>query len=260
MKRAIDIAEKSLKEDLKPIQFLGNLVHNEKVVEEIKRKEGKIISALREIKPGTLIIRAHGAPSLPKIKNVLVRDTTCPLVKRAQKTANLLFNQGYRVIIIGDKSHPEIRGIKKYAGSRAIVIKNELQVKSLPKIKKIGVVSQTTQDLNKVNRIIKILKNKTKELKWLNTICPEVISRQKELSQIVKKADGILVIGSQTSANTKRLADIARNSKRRVFWVNSLKDLKKQRFKSISTLGVVSGTSTPNWEIEKIKKYLKKYA
>jgi len=259
VKRALSIAEKSLKEDPKPIQFLGPLVHNEKVVEELKRKGGKIIAHLKKIKSGTLILRAHGEVLSPeKIKkNVLIKDTTCPLVKRAQDAAKLLVKQGYQVIIIGDQNHPETKGIKKYAEGRVIIIENVSQAKKLPNFKKIGVISQTTQDLNMVNRILEILKNKTRDFKWINTLCPEVQARQKELKKILKKCDGVLVIGSPSSANTKRLAEIIKNAKKKVLLINSTKKLKKNKLKGISFLGIVSGTSAPDWTVKKIIEKLK---
>ena len=261
VKRAITIAEKSLKKDPKPIQFLGPLVHNEKVIERLKKLGGKFIppSNLESgIKSGTLILRAHGEiVDLKKTeKKIIIRDTTCPLVKNAQLKAQNLFKDGYQVIIIGDKGHPEVKGIKGRTEGQALVLENESQAKSLPKFKKMGVVSQTTQDLNKVNEILKILKNKAKKFKWVNTVCPEVVFRQKELSKISKKADGILVIGSRSSANTRRLAEIVKKVKKPIWWINSLAELKKINFKDISSLGVVSGTSAPDWEIKKIKKWL----
>ena len=261
VKRAITIAEKSLKKDPKPIQFLGPLVHNEKVIERLKKLGGKFIppSNLESgIKSGTLILRAHGEiVDLKKTeKKIIVRDTTCPLVKNAQLTAQNLFKDGYQVIIIGDKGHPEVKGIKGKVEGKTFVIGNESQAKSLPKSKKIGVVSQTTQDLNKVNEILKILENKAKKFKWVNTVCPEAVFRQKELSEISKEADGILVIGSRSSANTRRLAEIVKKVKKPIWWINSLAELKKINFKDISSLGVVSGTSAPDWEIKKIKKWL----
>lgn len=259
VKRAITIAKKSLKDDPKPIQFLGPLVHNEKVIERLKRLGGKFISHLNEIKAGTLILRAHGEiVDLKKTeKKIIIRDTTCPLVKNAQLTAQNLFKDGYQVIIIGDKGHPEVKGIKGKVEGKTLVIENESQAKSLPKFKKMGVVSQTTQGLDKVNEILKILKNKAKKFKWVNTVCSEVVFRQKELSEISKKADGILVIGSRSSANTRRLAEIVKKVKKPIWWINSLAKLKKINFKDVSSLGVVSGTSAPDWEINKIKRWLK---
>ena len=261
VKRAITIAEKSLKKDPKPIQFLGPLVHNEKVIERLKKLGGKFIPPSRlesGIKSGTLILRAHGEiVDLKKTeKKIIIRDTTCPLVKNAQLKAQNLFEDGYQVIIIGDKGHPEVKGIKGRTEGQALVLENESQAKSLPKFKKMGVVSQTTQDLNKVNEILKILKNKAKKFKWVNTVCPEVVFRQKELSKISKKADGILVIGSRSSANTRRLAEIVKETEKPIWWINSLAKLKKINFKDVSSLGVVSGTSAPDWEIKKIKKWL----
>lgn len=259
VKRAVAIAEKSLKEDPNPVQFLGPLIHNEKVVEKLKRNGGKIVSSLKEIKSGTLIIRAHGEIfNSNKIKKILVRDATCPLVKRAQNSAKELFEKDYQVIIVGDKNHPEVRGIKGYTKNKAIVIDSKREAERLKNFKKIGMVAQTTQDLDKVNKILKILKRKTKNFQWINTLCPEVLSRQKELFQILRKAEGILVIGSHSSANTKRLVKIVKKSQKSVWWINSSRELKKERFRNFSSLGVVSGTSTPDWIIREIITGLKK--
>lgn len=258
VKRAIEIAEKSLKEDPVPIQFLGELINNEVVIKEIKRKGGKFVSNPGKIKSGTLVIRAHGMPSFVPPKNVLIKDATCPLVKRAQRVAKSLFKEGYKVIIIGDKNHPEVKGIQGYIKNKGIVIENELDLQRLKNLKKIGVIAQTTQNLAHISQLLKILKKKDRELKWVNTLCPEVSFRQKELSQILKKVEGVLVIGSRSSANTGRLVEIVKKAKKPVWRVNSFEDLEKQKFENISLLGVVSGTSAPDWEVEKIRQYLLK--
>jgi len=264
VKRAVSIAEKSLKKDQKPIWFLGNLVHNEKVMEKFKKEGVRFITSPKQAKSGTLIILAHGFPTFSLKANkklLLIRDATCPLVKKVQLLASSLYKKGYQVIIIGDRGHSETRGIKSYTKNRAIIIENENQAKIprfLKKVgdKKIGVVSQTTQNLNKFNHILKILENKAEELKWFNTICPEVTARQKELNKILASCNGILVIGSHSSANTGRLAEMIKKAKKNLWWINSLEELKKINFKNTQYLGVVSGASTPNWEIKKIKKWL----
>ena len=256
VKRAVAISEKSLAKDPRPIQFLGAPIHNEKVIREIRKKGGRFISNPAQAKFGTLVIRGHGMPPFIPPKNVLIKDLTCPLVKKAQLAARSLSEKGYKVVIIGDKEHPEVEGIRGYAQNKATIAGSEQQAKKIGKFQKIGVVAQTTQDFNKVNQILKILKRKTKDFQWKNTLCPEVLSRQKELFQILKKADGVLVIGSQTSANTGRLTKMVKNAKRKLFWINSPENLKRIDFKKVSVLGVVSGTSAPNWEIEKIKKWL----
>lgn len=258
VKRAVSLAENSLKKDKKPIWFLGSLVHNEKAIEKFKRKNVKFISNPKQAKSGTLIVQAHGfSPFDKKIsQKLLIRDATCPLVKRAQLLAGSLYRKGCQVIIIGDKKHSETKGIKGYVGEEAIIIENEKQAKKLPKYKKIGAVAQTTQRIENFKKILEVLKKKGREIKWFNTICPEVKTRQEELAKISRKSDAILVIGSHLSANTKRLVQIAQKMKKKVFWVNSMEELKKKKIKGISVLGVVSGTSAPDWEIKKIKKWL----
>ena len=259
----MEIARNSLEENEKPVQFLGEIIHNEKVIEEIRKKGGKIIFDPRKVKSGTLVIRAHGAPPFPHLNGILIRDATCLLVKRAQSVAKNLFGAGYKVIIIGEKNHPEVKGILGNVGGKALIIENERQAKkiaeSLPRWqagKKLGVLAQTTQSQNNVNKIINALKNKTKDLRWENTLCPQVSSRQKELKEIMKITDGILVIGSKTSANTQRLVKIAKKHKKTVWRANSTKELKNFSFAGISVLGVVSGTSAPDWEVKEIKKNL----
>jgi len=277
VERAVEIAENVLKNDKKPIWFLGELVHNELVIEKFKKGGIRFISNPRKAKSGTLIIQAHGCPPFsPKI-NVLVRDTTCPLVKKVQSLASFLYNNGYKVVIIGDKNHSEVKGINGHIKNNGLVVENEIQAKKLALLQKmrgnkLGVVVQTTQREENFYQILKILRKKIKKVKYFNTLCPEVIIRQKELSEILRKCDGVLVIGSRLSANTRRLVEKARNLKKTtthpprpparsargplVFWVNSLKELKKKKIKGVSVLGMISGTSAPNWEIKKIKKWL----
>jgi len=258
VRRALEIARVSLLEDKKPVQFLGEIIHNERATKNIMEKGGKLISTLNEVRPGTLVVRAHGAPPLPKLKGVKISDATCPLVTRAQAAAKNLFDEKYKVIIIGEKKHPEIKGINGHIGNRAVIIENKSDAKKLKKIEKIGVIAQTTQNLDGVNEIIKILESKTKNLKWINTLCPQVTFRQKELAEIIKKADAVMVIGSKTSANTSRLAEIAQNKGKKVLRINSAAELDKNAFKGISILGVVSGTSAPDWDVSEIKNWLTK--
>jgi len=261
VKRAIEIAEGAIEKGKKPIWFLGELVHNELVTAKFKKRGVKFISSPEKAKSGTLIIQAHGFPPFFNLinKKLLIRDATCPLVKKVQILANFLYNKDFKVIIVGNKNHPEVRGINGCINKKGVIIENERQIKKLPKFNKIGVVAQTTQREEKFNQIFKTLRKKFQKIKYFNTLCPEVVVRQKELNEILKKSDGILVIGSRSSANTRRLVEIVKSSKKKFFWINSLGELKKQKIKEISLLGVVSGTSSPNWEINKIKKYLNKF-
>ncbi len=261
VRRAVKIAMDSLKNDPEPVQFLGEIVHNELVISEVDKKGGETISNFDEAKEGTVVIRAHGLPPTETPDNIKLRDTTCPLVERAQKTAQRFYKEGYPVIIIGDKEHSEVKGINGYTENSAIIISEIEKAKKLDPMDKAAAVIQTTKDHQKAEKMIDILDNKIDDFKWENTICPEVISRQRELEEIFKNSEGILVIGSKKSANTGRLAQMAKDRGKKVWWVNIKKELieelKNGGFEGIETLGVVSGTSAPDCEVEKIKKYLK---
>mgnify|MGYP000337582312 CR=1 FL=1 len=260
VKRALDIVLNSLKNDPKPIQVLGEIVHNEKILEALREKGVKFISSPKFAKKGTLIIRAHGFPPFEVPSNVTLRDATCLFVKKVQNLAKILNENGYQVVIFGKKTHPEVVGICAFSQNKAKVLENKSQAKKLPRFKKIGLISQTTCDEEKFLEILEVLKNKTKELKHFETICPEVKLRQRELREILKITEAVLVIGSKHSSNTQKLAKIVQNSGKKLIWVNSLKELKRRNLERFSSLGVVSGTSAPDFEVEKIKKYLKTYA
>ncbi|MDO8663877.1 MAG: 4-hydroxy-3-methylbut-2-enyl diphosphate reductase [Candidatus Wildermuthbacteria bacterium] len=257
VRRALKIANDALGKNLGPVYFLGEIIHNEEVLKEIKARGGKIISEPKEARSGTLVIRAHGAPPLPALRGVLIKDATCPLVKKVQEAAKTLSKEGYLVIIIGEKEHPEVKGIQGHIKNKAVIIENESEAKKIRKGKKIGVVVQTTQNLEKVNKILEILKKKAKKLKFINTLCPQVLFRQKELTEILKKVDGVLAIGSPTSANTSQLVKIAQSARKPVWLANSAGGLKNENFKNIPILGVISGTSTPDWVIEEVIDRLK---
>lgn len=256
VKRALSIAKKSLEEDPKPVHFLGAIIHNEKVLAEIKEKGGIIISNPKDAKSGTLVIRAHGSSTFPKINNVLIEDATCFLVKKAQIAAQNLYKERRKIIIIGNKEHPEVRGILGHVSNKAEIIKNEEEAEKIKSSQKLGVIAQTTQNIDLVNKINGILKKKTKDFKWINTLCPQVAFRQKELKDIMKKAKAILIIGSRSSANTNQLIKTVQKTKKPYFLANSLRDLNKNELKNIPILGMVSGTSAPDWIIEEIRQYL----
>lgn len=267
VKEAISTTEQVLKEKKYPVQFLGSLVHNELVIERFLRQGIVFIKKPEQIKKGVVIIQAHGfAPFENKLKReIIVKDATCRLVKKVRNLARALESQNYKIIILGDKNHAEIKGIQGYLKYKMIVIKNENRAKKLGfrQNKKIAFISQTTQNTDKFKTISKILKKKYKNIRIINTICPEVQTRQKEAKLIIKQADMILLIGSAFSANTRELYAIVKKEGKPVLFVNSLKQVKQQRAclknscnKKNICLGIISGTSADNSEIKKIIRYI----
>mgnify|MGYP000455523401 CR=1 FL=1 len=134
VKRALNIVESSIQNNLRPIYLLGEIVHNEKIIQDLKEKGIKIVSSPKEVKKGTLIIRAHGFPPFQIPQKVILRDATCPFVKRVQNLAQRLNKNGYQVVIFGKKDHPEVIGISAFAKNKALIIENKSQAKKTSKI------------------------------------------------------------------------------------------------------------------------------
>ncbi|HOK35382.1 MAG TPA: 4-hydroxy-3-methylbut-2-enyl diphosphate reductase [Candidatus Pacearchaeota archaeon] len=266
VRRAYDLTLKTTEEQKRPYFCLGPLVHNESVNKKLEKLGIKFVSSLDdEVKNGILIIPAHGArPEIfkeAKKRELKIIDVTCPLVKKVQKTAEDLQNNGYQVIIVGDKNHTEVESIQGAIKDKGIVVENAEEVSALKNFKKnlsFGVIAQTTQSEENVQKVLEKLKKIAKKVKFCNTLCPFVSARQKEVGDLAKKVDLILIIGSQTSANTKRLVGIAQKSHKPVYHIENEKELKKEWFLNIQKVGIATGTSTPDWEIKKIVEELKK--
>ncbi len=260
VKNAYNKSLESLKKEDKPCQMLGELVHNKAVVEELQKKGLIFISSVDQVKKGTVIIRAHGADKKTiqelKEKKVKIIDTTCILVKKAQNLAQKLEKEKRLIIIIGEKKHDEVKSIKGNLKYPAHVIedKKDLKeiIKKIPNNKLLGVIAQTTQDLDKVNDYLKNLKDNFKDVKYENTLCPSVLARQKEVKEIAKKSDIVLVIGSKNSANTQRLVKIVQEQSKRVINIENEKQVSQKLFKEKEKVGIISGTSVPDNLIKKI--------
>ena len=262
VKRAIDIALKTSASD-KKVFMLGDIVHNEDVVKEIQRAG---IIKIKRLQPGrdkTLLIRAHGAPqdTFKKAYSLSYKliDATCPMVKEIHKIAKDIEESGYQVIVIGDKLHDEVQGIVGQLKTRAIIIDDSkhIPIKSLSKIKKAGIVVQSTQNLEKVIRIADILKRHIRELKFFNTICNPTRMKQLEIKSMPKANGLMIIIGSKTSANTKRLYEISKLLNKKSYWISSAKEIKPLWLKGVVTVGVTAGASTPDSTTKEVIQRIK---
>ncbi|NIM04027.1 4-hydroxy-3-methylbut-2-enyl diphosphate reductase [bacterium] len=267
VKRAISLAQSIPKRNNKkgtvtnPVHTLGPLIHNPQEVERLEKRGVKAISRLNQIKTGTLIVPSHGLPRsiLKKIekKRLKLIDATCPFVKRAQLLAKSLHNRGYHVVIVGQKSHPEVISLLSFANGDASVVETPVDVDKLKTTKKIGVISQTTQSVEKFEKIVERLKTKVKKLKIHNTICKETSQRQKEAKGLAEKSDLMIVIGGKNSANTARLYEICKKVTR-AHHMESPAELRLYSFNKKGVVGITSGTSTPDWIIRSVVKGLHK--
>jgi 4-hydroxy-3-methylbut-2-enyl diphosphate reductase len=180
-------------------------------------------------------------------------------VKKAQSYAKKLVKDGYELVIIGEKDHPEVIGIQAHAGGTAEIIENEREATSVRRDpEKLGIVIQTTQEAEKVSRIIGLLSMKAKNIKIFNTICDATFYRQSAARELAKRVDMMLVIGGRHSGNTRRLYDICRATGATTHHIETAREIKKSWFRNVGRLGVTAGASTPDFILkEVIQKVLK---
>lgn len=265
VKRAVKIALEAAKKE-KNVEMLGDIVHNEDVIKEI-RKAGIIkIEKLKDGKNKTLLIRAHGVPQKTIQKagelGYKIIDATCPMVKGIHKIAKDMEQKGFYIIIIGDKKHDEVKGIAGQLKSKAFIIQDTRELKAkkekIGKIKKACVVAQSTQTEENVSKIISFLKKEIKTIVFFNTICRPTKIKQREIQTMPRHNDVMLIIGSKTSANTRRLYEISKSINKKSYWVQSPKDIKCSWFKNTRGVGITAGSSTPDFTTQAIVAHLKK--
>lgn len=260
VKRAWGLVEKSTQEGRKPIFILGELIHNPQALAWLEGKGIKTIKNLGQLKSGTVIIRAHGEPletyrQLAKFKSLTIVDATCPSVARVQKLAAKFEGEGFKVIVCGERDHPEAKATIGYTENGQI-ISSTFEAGKVRKTKKIAVLSQTTFSLPLFKEIRETLKRKAKDFKSLGTICNFTQLAQKEARQIARHVDLVIVVGGRQSSNTRRLTEVAKEVTP-THHVETAKEIKKPWFVGIKTVGLLAGASTPDWIIKEVEEKIK---
>ena len=262
VQRAVDSVCKELEENSGKIYTFGPIIHNEQVVEDLNKRGIEVIDTveqLKEIKEGTVVIRSHGVAK--EIYDILEQqklkmvDATCPFVKKIHNIVLDESNNGKTIIIIGNDNHPEVEGIKGWVNGEVIVINKEEQIEklSLPEQTKACIVSQTTFNHNKFKYLVEIIRKKGYDITVVNTICNATHVRQVEAQKISSDVDGMIVIGGKNSSNTQKLYDICRNECENTFYVQTVKDLNLHELKSLKSIGITAGASTPKNIIEEVR-------
>lgn len=243
---------------------LGPLIHNPQVVQKLRDEGVEVVKNLDEITEGTLIVRSHGLhPSIlseAKTKGLKIVDATCPFVKKAQSYAGLLKKEGYQIVIVGDRKHPEVQGIEGYSGGDILVVVNPEDIKKLNLKTKVGVIAQTTQSLKNFIRIVSELLETVRELKIFNTICGATMVRQKATLDLARQVELMLIVGGRNSANTTRLAKICEETSTPTYLLETAEEIKPSWLENKQEIGVSAGASTPDWIIADVVKELRKLA
>ena len=257
---AVNLANKTAKKEGK-VFMLGDIVHNENVVKELEQTGVEVVNSLDDVpdnKP--ILFRAHGTvPGIWKEskKRVMdIVDATCPLVTEIHEEVKNLDAEGRNIIIIGDHDHDEVNGIKEQV-KHAIVLANPEEAMQLRKMKRAGVVSQSTQMIENVQEIINILMTKVFDLRFVNTICFPTRRNHDQIKSLSQISDIMIVIGSFTSANSKRLTELAKMRNERTFQVTCANDLDTDWFQDSDTVGISAGASTPDNIINEVINAIK---
>ncbi len=264
VKRAVDGAREELGKG-KEIYCLGDIVHNNYVIEDLKKQGMKFIDRIEEAR-GKTIIRAHGVSKevykKAKNMNIEIKDLTCPSVLKIHKIANEYASKGYYIVLTGKVNHPEVIGIESHCGDNYSVITEKEELEALlNKIKNepnVLLISQTTYSSKKFDEIADILKKEIKDNLVVNkTICPSTEIRQKETEEIAKQVDLMIIIGGKKSSNTKKLYDISCSFCKNVLYIENVDDFNIDGYKNIEKIGIMAGASTPQEQIEKVKGCIK---
>ncbi len=263
VKRAVKMTEDLLSEVGKAY-VVGSLIHNPLEMKRLSKKGLISVSSVEEIPPrSAVIIRSHGIPKEDKEKLLemggRVVDATCPFVRKVQDIAKDLVKDGYRLLIYGDPKHPEIKGILSHLGEEALVIHKEEDLDFISPSDKIGLVSQTTQELDAFLKIAATLSTRVDELRVFNTICDATIKRRRALLDLASKSDIIIVVGGKNSSNTCKLVELAAKHMKKVYHIESPIEISRRWFEGVKVLGLASGASTPDWQIRSVLAIIRKY-
>lgn len=267
---AVDLSEiNSKKYKDKKIYMLGMLVHNEQVIDDLKEKGINIITEEDVLekkvtldKDTVVIVRAHG--TIKKIYEILnksdaiIYDAACVFVKRIRKILEEKIREEYKIIFIGDKNHPEVKGIISH-GSDILVFSNleKLKEANLNIEGKYYFMAQTTLNKDVYNDIKLYIEKNFLNSQIGNTICGATYVRQKAVEKLAKETDVVLIVGGKASSNTQKLYEIAKEYNKNAYKIETYKDLNLEWLKGYNCVGITAGASTPEKSIIEIERIIK---
>lgn len=260
VRRAVEMALDAPNKHENPIYTYGPLIHNPHVLDLLKEKGISVIDDIPDHGSGTVLIRAHGVPPQAKEKlkkaGFTIIDATCPRVIMVQTIIKKHARQGYTSIIIGDNDHPEVVGLLGCSDGKGYVIDNINGLDSLPAFEKAIIVAQTTQNTQFFEEVKKWADKKFPHYKIFNTICDSTSKRQAEVKHLARSVGAVIVVGGHNSGNTRRLAEIAKESGKPSYHIESEDELDLKALASAQNIGLTAGASTPNWIIKRVYRTL----
>lgn len=260
VRRAVDLVLDTANTSNEPICTYGPLIHNPQVLDLLKEKGIPVINEIPEKGSGSVLIRAHGVP--PEVKSGLKKagfniiDATCPRVIKVQTIIRVHAKKGFSSIIIGDRDHPEVVGLLGYAEGKGHVVESMNDLKMLPQFKNAIVVAQTTQNTAFFKEAREYIALHLPHYQIFNTICDSTEKRQAEIKTISESVDAVIVVGGKSSGNTRRLAEIAKETGKPAYHIENESELDMKSLEPDQTIAITAGASTPNWVINRVYRLL----
>jgi 4-hydroxy-3-methylbut-2-enyl diphosphate reductase len=260
VKRALKILEQTIKEHAE-VETLGPVVHNQQVVDRFNQLGVKVVAKPDQLKGNVAVIPSHGvSPSVLEelaSRGLKVVDTTCPNVRKAQRAARDLSEAGFWVVIFGDPTHPEVKGILGWAAYRGIATLDSTAIAELDELpSRLGLLSQTTRNpvqfVDFVDSITGSLLSKIDELRIVNTLCNVTKRRQTAALELAKKASMMIVVGGRNSANTRCLAEVCSSTGTETHHVETAAEIQRSWLKGQRAIGITTGTSIPDSVIDEV--------
>jgi 4-hydroxy-3-methylbut-2-enyl diphosphate reductase len=259
VKRAVDMTFKLAEEAGSGVFTFGPLIHNPQVINKIIESGISPVDDIHASGIKTLIIRTHGVP--PEVYDEVANmgyklvDATCPFVKKAQHYAKTLREEGYQVLIVGDREHPEVKGLMGFAGDDVVTVNGS---EPLPPLKnKIGIIVQTTQRIDTLEKVLLQVLSASREIKIYNTICDYTALRVKETIELAKEADAVIVVGGKNSSNTTQLVTLSKKYCKNVYHIETAEEVLEEWFKGVEKVVITGGASTPMWIIEETEQKIR---
>ncbi|MBU2100536.1 4-hydroxy-3-methylbut-2-enyl diphosphate reductase [Candidatus Micrarchaeota archaeon] len=267
VKRAIEVVEDCIKLFGKPVYVKHEIVHNKKVVEDLEKKGAITIEDIEEVPDNSVVVfSAHGSPpehyEIAKRKNLKLIDATCPLVTKVHLEVKNFAEKGFKIIYVCHKNHIEAQGVMGELKQGIYPVENKEDVEKLDfdNTEKLVYLTQTTLSVDEAKQTIKAIKEKFPEIldPPKQDICYATTNRQGAIKELVKKVDLVLVVGSETSSNSKRLVETAKAQGKKAFLIDGVEDLKEKWFEDIKSVGVSAGASSPEKIVQEIADYFEK--
>lgn len=245
------------------VTTLGHVVHNPQTVATLEASGLRNAASIDEVESGALFVRAHGLPidvfEKAQAKGLEIIDATCPMVTKIHVQAEKLKAEGYKIIVIGDPQHPEVKGTLSHVPG-AWCIETVEDVEKLPRGSRMGVVVQSTYSRERFSDIVKALSEKYYEVRAVNTICTDTNNRQSEALRLADEVDVMVVVGGKTSANTKHLAELSETHGAHSYHIEGPDELRSEWFDGVKVAGLMSGASTPGWLVDSVQARMEELA